>query len=292
MGDAANKSWLRLEDAPEAGTDPSENKAGNGRWRDISAVLGTRTFTVDVHTIWPGQSTSKYHRHSNRPEFYAILAGRGHALIGQERHPVRAGDCLYVPPGISHTLNNTSELPLSALIFGTREGDDATEYPAPPAAPTDAPKRSTLIAHIEDVAEENTRFPGHPWGARYVRPVGKALNVRGFEVDAQDVPPGAYNASHHRHSVIEELFFVLSGNVTVLDEGQDVPLERWCAYYAAPGRRHTIRNSGTKDARLLIFSDPQPPSDTVAYFDLQGNEIAKPQPPQTPYSMRSSTETL
>ncbi|TAM76505.1 cupin domain-containing protein [bacterium] len=278
MADEARKYWLRLEEVPEAGTDPSEDKAGSGRWRDLSAVLQTRAFGVDVHTVWPGQYTSKYHRHSQRLEFYAILAGRGHVLVGQERHAVRAGDCLYVPPGISHTLHNSSELPLSALVFGTREDGDATEYPFPPTAPLEPAKRSTLIARIEDIGEENTRFQGHPWGPRYVRPVGKTLGVRDFEVDAQDVAPGAYNASHHRHGVIEELFFVLSGNVTVLDEGEEVPLDRWCAYYAPPGRRHTIRNSGTKDARLLIFSDPQPPDEFVVYFDLQGKEIAKPQP--------------
>ena len=280
MEDEVRKYWLRLDEVPEAGTASSEDKAGNGRWRDLSAALQMRAFDVDVHTVWPGQFISKYHRHSHRLEFYAILAGRGHGLIGQERHAVRAGDCLYVPPGISHTLHNSSELPLSALVFGTHEDGDVIEYPAAPAAPLEPPKRSTLIARIEDLGEEDTRFQGHPWGPRYVRPVGKALSVRGFEVDVQDVAPGAYNASYHHHSVIEEFFFVLSGNVTVLDEGEEIPLDRWCAYYAAPGRRHTIRNSGTKEARLLIFSDPQPPDESVTFFDLLGSEIVRPRPPE------------
>ncbi|TAM59098.1 cupin domain-containing protein [bacterium] len=279
MGDEARKYWLRLEEVPEAGTDPGADKAGNGRWRDLSAVLETQAYDAEVHTAWPGQLTSRYHRHSQRQEFYTVLAGRGHMLLGQERHPVRAGDCIYVPPGISHTLHNTSELPLSALIFGTRETDDACEYPAAPAAPAEPPKRNTLIASIDDVREANTRFAGHPWGPRYVRPLGQALGVRGFEVDVQDVAPGAYNASHHRHAVLEELFFVLSGNVTVLDEGAEAALDRWCVYYAPPGRLHTIRNTGAKDVRLLIFSNPQPPGESVTYYDLQGNEIPRPQAP-------------
>jgi|GEM_PF-364941 len=279
MREEASKYWLRLDEVPEAGIDPSENKAGNGRWRDLSAVLGMRTFQIDVHTIWPGQYYAPYHRHSQQLEFFAVLAGRGHVLIGQERHAVRAGDCVYFPPGISHTLHNSSELPLSALIFATNAEGDAVEYPQMPAAAPEPAKRSTLIARIDDVPEENARFDGHPWGPRFVRPLGKALGVRGFEVDAQDVAPGAYNASHHRHAVLEEFFFILFGNVVVLDEGVDVPLERWCAYYAAPGRRHTIKNTGPRDARLLIFSNPTPPDEPVSYFDLQGNEIAKPQRP-------------
>lgn len=281
MSEEGDKYWLRLDDVPEAGTDPSEDKAGNGRWRDFSALLSTRTFTVDIHTIWPGQYREPYHRHTAQLDFFAILAGRGHMIIGQERYAVRAGDCLYFPPGISHALHNTSELPLSALVFATRDPSDAVEYPPLPASLQEPPKSSSLIVRIDEVREQNARPPNHPAGPRFVRPIGKALGVRGFEVDVQDVAPGAYNARYHQHASVEEFFFVLSGNVAVLDDGKEAPLERWCAYYAPPGRRHVIRNIGQRDARLLIFSDPQPRDELVTYYDPQGNEIGTsvPVPP-------------
>ena len=279
MAEEAGRFWVRLDDVPEQGTEPPEDKSAPGRRRDLTSILAARTFGLSVHTIWPGQYNAKYHRHSHQVEFFAVLAGRGHAVIGQDSHAVRAGDCYYCPPGISHALHNTSELPLSALIFGTNDPQDACEYPPLPATLAEAPRRTALLTRIDDVAEENARFAGHPFGPRYVRPLGKALGVRGFEVDAQDIAPSAYNASRHRHSAMEEFFFVLSGSVVVLDEAREVALDRWSAYYAPPGRLHVVRNAGSKDARLLIFSDVTPSNDSVAYFDLKGNELPKPVPP-------------
>jgi len=65
-------------------------------------------------TVPPGAETQE-HYHRNTEELYLFTAGMGRMRLGDEEREVRAGDCVVIPPQISHKLWNTGETPLVLL---------------------------------------------------------------------------------------------------------------------------------------------------------------------------------
>ena len=65
-------------------------------------------------TVPPGGETAEhYHRVSE--EIYLFLSGAGTMRLGDEEGPVRAGDCVVIPPGAAHKLRNPGAEPLVLL---------------------------------------------------------------------------------------------------------------------------------------------------------------------------------
>ena len=61
-----------------------------------------------------GQETiAHYHRRSE--EIYLFTAGTGRMRLGDEERPVRAGDCVVIPPRVIHRLWADAEEPLVLL---------------------------------------------------------------------------------------------------------------------------------------------------------------------------------
>jgi len=58
------------------------------------------------------------HRHEDQEEVFYIVGGTGAVLLGEERHPVREGDAVYVPVGTMHGLINDSTDWLDFLAIG------------------------------------------------------------------------------------------------------------------------------------------------------------------------------
>jgi mannose-6-phosphate isomerase-like protein (cupin superfamily) len=54
-------------------------------------------------TVHPAGETS-LHLHHRSEEIYLFTHGTGRMRLGEEERPVRAGDCVVIPPGIPHKL--------------------------------------------------------------------------------------------------------------------------------------------------------------------------------------------
>ncbi|MCL2055607.1 MAG: cupin domain-containing protein [Oscillospiraceae bacterium] len=67
-------------------------------------------------TVYPTGSTTG-HSHADMEEIYYFISGEGIMVVGEDEFPVKAGDCLYVPPGEFHTTYQSGILPL--VIFWT-----------------------------------------------------------------------------------------------------------------------------------------------------------------------------
>ena len=55
------------------------------------------------------------HRHRVAEELYFFTSGTGRMRIGAEQRDVRPGDCVVIPPGAEHALENTGDTPLRLL---------------------------------------------------------------------------------------------------------------------------------------------------------------------------------
>lgn len=68
-------------------------------------VAGFDLINVNEGTLKAGEKTGGgVHE---KPEIYYILRGRGDVWLDDVRIPVKAGDCIIIPPGVFHYIDNT-----------------------------------------------------------------------------------------------------------------------------------------------------------------------------------------
>lgn len=98
-----------------------------------------------------------------------------------------------------------------------------------------------------------------------------------FSVWESIAPPGA-GAPPHTHTREDEAFYVLSGDVLFETEGVAEPLRLGAGgfVFAPRNLRHSYRNIGTSEARLLVFAIPGAGLDSMfTAFDAASKSSAQ-----------------
>jgi len=97
--------------------------------------------------------------------------------------------------------------------------------------------------------------PGAFYG--YGRPLGAgqlSINVRGLEPGMAHVPPGTDPAWGHSHETIEEIYFVLEGELTIKLGDDVLTLGPRDAVRIPPETPRAVRNDSAARAALLMAS--------------------------------------
>ena len=81
---------------------------------EIREVAHTGAQSLAEATVPPGGRTIR-HWHRTSEELYLFTAGEGVMVLGGETRPVRAGDCVVIPPGEVHGLDKPGDAPLVLL---------------------------------------------------------------------------------------------------------------------------------------------------------------------------------
>jgi uncharacterized cupin superfamily protein len=69
--------------------------------------------------------------------------------------------------------------------------------------------------------------------------------------------PGTPNCLYHQESE-QEAFLVLSGECTLIVEGQERPLKAWDFFHCPPGTRHVFVGAGDKPCAILFIGARHP----------------------------------
>ena len=86
------------------------------------------------------------------------------------------------------------------------------------------------------------------------------------------LPAGGLGPPPHIHHGHDELFYVISGSLTVLTAGDPVDVEAGSLVVVPKGAQHTFANPGPTEMRMVgTFS----PAQFENYFDELAGEIAK-----------------
>jgi uncharacterized cupin superfamily protein len=97
---------------------------------EFGVTLGLYHLGAAIYVVQPGKTASPFHRHHVSDEMFLILSGAGDYRLGDERLPVKAGDCLGAPAGgQGHQIINTGNKPLRYLAFSNNGLADVVEYP-------------------------------------------------------------------------------------------------------------------------------------------------------------------
>jgi mannose-6-phosphate isomerase-like protein (cupin superfamily) len=76
------------------------------------------------------------------------------------------------------------------------------------------------------------------------------------------MPPGRAEVTHH-HARARQLFFVLSGELTMLTADGEERLQRGDAIEIAPGTRHQAANRSAAEVEFLVISHPTTLGDRI-----------------------------
>lgn len=118
------KAYQEVESAPvdmEGAVDCSV------RWL-VGEADGAPNFAMRQFEVAAGGHTPKHH-HPYEHEVF-VLEGEGVVLEGDEEHPLKAGDVVFVAPDEVHQFRNTSDAPLKFLCLVPNSGQRPPSTPA------------------------------------------------------------------------------------------------------------------------------------------------------------------
>jgi mannose-6-phosphate isomerase-like protein (cupin superfamily) len=89
----------------------------------LSPIQATN-FSLGYVVLEPRGGQVPWHN-QEQEEIYLILEGAGEMCLGTERSDIRAGQAVYIPPGIFHQLTNTGSEPMVMIYCYGPAGDVA-----------------------------------------------------------------------------------------------------------------------------------------------------------------------
>lgn len=77
----------------------------------VEALVGTddgaHQLDVHINTIRPGTASGPRHYHSTSENAFFVLSGQGSIVVGSDEYQVEAGDFLFIPQNVPHSVSNT-----------------------------------------------------------------------------------------------------------------------------------------------------------------------------------------
>jgi mannose-6-phosphate isomerase-like protein (cupin superfamily) len=217
------------------------------------AMIGVARFgevTLDSHA---NCESALFNREE---EIYYILEGHGDLHYGARTYAMRTNDFTYLPPGVKHSIANSSDKAARVLVMG---------FKIPASISIGAPASEPKIANLDNVKEETVE--GHPSSVLYKLLLGPRTGKRDAIDEAyvvvsffwMDFAPGGTNFPHH-HESAEEIYLMLDGEgEMVAGGGMDGiegrhPAKAEDAYYFRPNCTVGFYNQNKPDAKAHILA--------------------------------------
>ncbi len=223
---------------------------GDADSRTLQSVVRFSEVTLDAH----GNCRSTVY--DREEEIYFVLEGNGSLRYGDQTYAMRPNDFTYLPPGVKHSIGNSSGQPAKVLIMS---------FKVPAEISISAPSPQPKIVNLDDVKEETVE--GHPTSVLYKLLVGPRKGKRDAIDQAYVVvsffwmsfAPGGTNFPHH-HEAAEEIYLVLDGEgEMVAGSGVDgiagrYPAKAGDAYYFRPNCTVGFYNQNKQGAKAFILA--------------------------------------
>jgi quercetin dioxygenase-like cupin family protein len=269
---------------------------------DVYTLKATRETTdgwlgLVEATVPPGGGPIA-HVHTRANEAFYVLAGEVELLDGDRTFIARTGDFAFIPRGIRHRFKNTGVRDVLLLFLFTPGGDELgvqfldepTPGEPPPAWEPERFARPELLEFFveagmqfltdETAAGDDPRYTTR--GAVHV-PAGEGVTTW-FSGDTYTIKASAESTNGalgvveasvpagggpvaHAHGRTDEAFYVLSGEVEVLDGGRTFMARAGDFVFIPRGIRHRFKNRGAHSARLLFLFTPAGEERVFRYGD-------------------------
>ena len=109
--------------------------------------------------------------------------------------------------------------------------------------------------------------------ARLAKPFG----LTQFGVNRVTLDPGTWSALRHWHEAEDEFVYVLSGNLTLIDNNGEHALKEgsFAAFPAGVANAHHLVNTSNEPATYLVVGSRKPGEETIHYPDDDFGPIRK-----------------
>ena len=193
--------------------------------------------------------------YDRQEEIYFILDGKGVLRDAEHTYAMRPNDFTYLAPGVTHSIENSSEQALRVLVMG---------FKIPSSISIGAPPEPKIV-NMDDLKEETVE--GHPTSVLYKLLLGPRTGKRDAIDQAyvvtsfflMDFAPGGTNFPHH-HEVAEEIYLVVDGQGEMAaGSGNDgiegrYPAKAGDAYYFRPNCTVGFYNQNNPGAKAHILA--------------------------------------
>lgn len=194
--------------------------------------------------------------YDRQEEIYFVLEGAGTLHYGEQTYALRSNDFTYLPPGVKHSIESSSDRPFRVLIMS---------FTIPSSVSIGSPSPKPRIVNKDEVKDETVE--GHPTSVLYKLLVGPRTATRDAMDEAYVVTslfwmtfaPGGTNFPHH-HEFAEETYLVIDGQgEMVAGSGTDgvegrYPAKAGDAYYFRPNCTVGFYNQNRPGAEAHILA--------------------------------------
>ena len=107
------------------------NVAAGGSRMELHDVLGLTGAEISINTLPAGEKVPFVHYHKQNEEIYAVLTGKGKAVVDGDELPLTAGDWLRIAPSAKRQFFAAADSDLTYACIqvkaGSLEGYTATD---------------------------------------------------------------------------------------------------------------------------------------------------------------------
>lgn len=133
----------------------------------------------------------------------------------------------------------------------------------------------TKLRHLADLPISFGR--GALFEGRAEQRLAKAVGVTQFGVNLVTLAPGSRSASRHWHEAEDELVYIVSGEVTLIDENGEHSLGAGdiVGFTAGDANAHHLLNKSAAPATYIMVGSRKPGEETIHYPDDDFGPIRK-----------------
>ena len=231
----------------------------------IKLLAGGPYVVVSEIRLGPGNDGPPPHIHHTHSDGFYVLEGDLTLRLGADERPLAAGGFVAIPPGVVHTVRNTSDSDVRLLnvhapgagfdeyLRAGRDGDQAArerfDQDEPPADGGRPEADASLMAPGE----------GEVVAAGPSSAVVKATGDDGdghLSLSESTIAPGFPGPPPHLHRTFADSFYVLEGTLTLHAGDETLPLEPGSFALVPPGVVHTFSNPSDAPVRILNLMAP------------------------------------
>jgi mannose-6-phosphate isomerase-like protein (cupin superfamily) len=242
----------------------------------ITLLAGGEHVVVSEIRLGPGNDGPAPHIHHTHSDGFYVLEGELTVRLGDAEHQLGRGGFVTMPPGVVHTVRNTTDTDVRVLnVHAPGAGFD--DYLR---AGRDGDQETRERFDQDDPPADGGRDPGdaalvQPGDGEIVaigpsRAVFKATGETGdghLSLSESEIAPGFTGPPPHLHRTFVDSFYVLEGTLTLRIGGETVPAEPGTYALVPPGTVHTFSNTSDAPVRVLNLMAP-------GGFELYLREVA------------------
>ena len=245
--------------------DPSRYRAGrsHGSVGDMNCMtllpgsaLQTNLYFLHRCQITPGGGVG-HHFHNTTEEMFVIFDGEAEFTVDGRTSLLKGTVGAPVRMGHSHAIYNPGKTPVEFMninvsaVKGKYDAFDLND--ARVGAPKDEKPVFMTMRLDKTLLRPAERFRGGAGTAMYRRALDPSVFLTNWSyVDHLVLPPGA-SEGLHRHTGVEEVYYVINGDGEVTVAGETTTIRKGDAVPLQLNDPHAFRNTGTADLEFMIL---------------------------------------